>query len=89
MKTFEDATLNPDEVDTGETMLRQVRDTAGEMELRGERCVRENPIPSIAAAFGGGLLIGLAIGFGLSESRPRHASDILRDRASWWMRRLF
>jgi len=71
----------------GET-LESAKETATEAVESGEPCVRDNPVPAILTAFGGGLLLGALLGWSAAESRHRDYRDTCRDLARDWRHRL-
>ena len=68
--------------------LRDAGEVAREAVEGGEECVRAHPFSSIGVAFGGGLVLGLLIGWSLAEEKhedvPQRCRRLLRD----WQRRL-
>ena len=69
-------------------MLDTARESATEALESGERWVRENPIPAILTALGGGILIGALLGWNAAESRHRDYRDTCRELAREWQHRL-
>jgi len=69
-------------------VLEAARETAAESLEAGERCVRDNPIPAILTALGGGILIGALIGWAAAESRHHEYRNLCKDLARDWQRRL-
>lgn len=68
--------------------LDEIKETATHAVESSEMWVRENPIPAILTALGGGLLIGLLAGWSLSESRHEDYRATCRRLAREWQERL-
>ena len=73
---------------TAGEVLESAKETATEAVESGERCVRDNPVPAIATAFAGGLLLGVLIGWSAAESRHHDSRDSFRHLARDWRHRL-
>jgi hypothetical protein len=69
-------------------MLDTARENASEAIEASERCVRDNPIPAILTALGGGILIGSFIGWSASESRHHQYRNLCKELAKDWQHRL-
>ena len=53
----------------------------------GEECVRTHPFSSVLAAFGGGLILGMLVGWSIAEQRHEDVSDRCRRLLRNWQRR--
>jgi hypothetical protein len=73
---------------SAENTWESAKESAAEAEQRGEECVRENPVPAIVAAFGGGLLLGVLVGWSIAESRHETYRDACRRLTREWQHRL-
>jgi hypothetical protein len=88
MNTTEFQTNPMTEEKSSVQMLETARETATDALESSERWVRENPVPAILTALGGGILIGALIGWSAAESRHHEYRDMCRNLARDWQRRL-
>ena|SRR5688500_13354513 len=68
--------------------VSEVKQATREAVEEGEECVRTHPFSSIVVAFGGGLILGMLVGWSIAEQRHEDMSDRCRRVLRDWQRRL-